>query len=132
MYLQDVDDVYRLRWSEDVSYGDVRREEEYQLSRYSFELADTGLHQELFKRALAEGWRLLEVPGGRTQLAAYDWCLKSSHAFNVLDARGAISVTERAGMILSIRKLACAIARASVEAEEPASAVDGMPEARGA
>jgi glycyl-tRNA synthetase alpha chain len=132
MYLQDVDDVYRLRWSDDVLYGDVRREEEYQLSRYSFELADTGLYQDLFKHALAEGWRLLGVPGGRTELPAYDWCLKSSHAFNVLDARGAISVTERAGMILGIRKLACAIAKAAVEAEEAASAGDGTAEARSA
>jgi glycyl-tRNA synthetase alpha chain len=95
----------------------VRKEEEYQLSRYSFELADTELHQQVFKSALQEAWRLLETPGGRTCLAAYDWCLKSSHAFNVLDARGAISVTERAGMILSIRKLACAIARAHIEVE---------------
>jgi glycyl-tRNA synthetase alpha chain len=55
-------------------------------------------------------------------LAAYDWCLKSSHAFNVLDARGAISVTERAGMILGIRKLACAIAKAYVEGGERADA----------
>jgi glycyl-tRNA synthetase alpha chain len=132
MYLQDVDDVYHLRWSGDVLYGDVRREEEYQLSRYSFELADTELHQELFKSALAEGWRLLDVPGGRTELAAYDWCLKSSHAFNVLDARGAISVTERAGMILGIRKLACAIAKAAVEAEGAPSAGEEKAEARSA
>ena len=118
MYLQDVEDVYDLRWSEDTHYANVRREEEYQLSRYSFELADTDLYQRQFKEALAEAWRLLELPEGRTCLAAYDWCLKSSHAFNVLDARGAISVTERAGMILGIRKLACAIARAYVEAEE--------------
>jgi glycyl-tRNA synthetase alpha chain len=120
MYLQDVEDVYRLRWSEDTLYGDVRQEEEFQLSRYSFEEADTELHQRLFKDALAEGWRLLEVPRGRAYRAAYDWCLKSSHAFNVLDARGAISVTERAGMILGIRKLACAIARAHVEPAEDA------------
>jgi glycyl-tRNA synthetase alpha chain len=132
MYLQDVDDVYRLCWSGDVLYGDVRREEEYQLSRYSFELADVELHHELFKSALAEGWRLLDAPGGRTELAAYDWCLKSSHAFNVLDARGAISVTERAGMILGIRKLACAIAKAAVEAGEAASAGGGATEARSA
>jgi glycyl-tRNA synthetase alpha chain len=129
MYLQDVDDVYRLRWSEDVLYGDVRREEEYQLSRYSFELANVELHQTLYRSALAEGWRLLEAPGGRAELAAYDWCLTSSHAFNVLDARGALSVTERAGMILGIRKLACAIAKAAVET---ASAAEGTAEARSA
>ena len=110
MYLQDVDDVYKLRWSADKLYGEVRQEEEYQLSRYSFELADVDLHRRLFDGALAEGWRVLELPGGRVALAAYDWCLKASHAFNVLDARGAISVSQRAGMILAIRKLACAIA----------------------
>jgi glycyl-tRNA synthetase alpha chain len=121
MYLQDVDDVYLLRWSADRLYGDVRREEEYQLSRYSFDLADTELHRRLFDSYLAEGWRTLEA--GRSLLAAYDWCLNSSHAFNVLDARGAISVSQRAGMILAIRKLACAIAAAYVAppAEETAS-----------
>ena len=115
MYLQDVEDVYALRWSGGVLYGDVRREEEYQLSRYSFELADTDLHRRGFESALGEGWRLLAVDGDRAYLPAYDWCLKSSHAFNVLDARGAISVTGRAAMILAIRKLACAVAKAYVE-----------------
>jgi glycyl-tRNA synthetase alpha chain len=125
MYLQDVEDVYQLRWSSDTLYGDVRKEEEFELSRYSFELADPDLHRRLFESYLAEGWRVLKTPGGRTTLPAYDWCLKSSHAFNVLDARGAISVTERAGMILSIRKLACAIAAkhvAPAEEESEASA----------
>ena len=115
MYLQDVDDVYKLRWSADRLYGEVRQEEEYELSRYSFELADTELHRRLYDNYLAEGWRVLKTPGGRNALPAYDWCLKSSHAFNVLDARGAISVSQRAGMILGIRKLACAIAAAYVE-----------------
>jgi glycyl-tRNA synthetase alpha chain len=59
---------------------------------------------------------VLKLPGGRRELAAYDWCLKASHAFNVLDARGAISVNQRAGMLLAIRKLACAIAAAHVGA----------------
>jgi len=122
MYLQDVEDVYDLRWSGDRRYRDVRHEEEYQLSRYSFELADVDLHRRLFESALAEGWRLLEVEGGRTALAAYDWCLKSSHAFNVLDARGAVSVSERAGMILRIRKLACAVAEAWVGRNAPVGA----------
>jgi glycyl-tRNA synthetase alpha chain len=127
MYLQDVEDVYRLRWSQDTLYRDVRHEEEYQLSRYSFELADVELHRRTFDQALAEGWRLLETAGGRAYLPAYDWTLKSSHAFNVLDARGAISVTERAGMILRIRKLACAVAKAYVEAVT-APAADAAPE----
>ncbi|MBI3932777.1 MAG: glycine--tRNA ligase subunit alpha [Acidobacteria bacterium] len=124
MYLQDVDDVYDLRWSPEVRYRDVRHEEEYQLSRYSFELADAELHRTLFERYLAEGWRVLGAPGGRSVHAAYDWCLKSSHVFNVLDARGAISVSQRAGMILSIRKLACAVAQAYVK---PAEAEPAAP-----
>jgi len=122
MYLQDVDDVYALRWSADRRYGEVRKEEEYELSRYSFELADTDLHRRLYDSYLAEGWRVLKTPGGRAALPAYDWCLKSSHAFNVLDARGAISVSQRAGMSLGIRKLACAIAADYVESEAPGAA----------
>jgi glycyl-tRNA synthetase alpha chain len=114
MYLQDMDDVYDLRWSTDRLYREVRHEEEYELSRYSFELADVELHRRLFDSYLAEGWRVLKAAGGRSALAAYDWCLKASHAFNVLDARGAISVSQRAGMILGIRKLACAVAAAYV------------------
>jgi glycyl-tRNA synthetase alpha chain len=119
MYLQDVDDVYALRWSKDVLYGDVRREEEFQLSRYSFEEADPELYRLLFDKSLADGWRILSLPGGRHSLAAYDWTLKSSHAFNMLDARGAISVSQRAGMILNIRKLACAVAAAYVAETSP-------------
>jgi glycyl-tRNA synthetase alpha chain len=115
MYLQDVDDVYDVEWAKGVPYRRVRHEEEYQLSRYSFELADVDLFRHAFESALAEGWRVLEVPGGRSALVVYDWCLKASHAFNVLDARGAISVSQRAGMILGIRKLACAVAARYVE-----------------
>jgi glycyl-tRNA synthetase alpha chain len=128
MYLQDVDDVYKLHWSKDRLYGEVRHEEEFQLSRYSFELADADLHRELFDKYLKEGWRTLGVPGGRSVLAAYDWALKSSHAFNVLDARGAISVSQRAGMILNIRKLACAVAAAYVA---PPAEAEGTEAARG-
>jgi glycyl-tRNA synthetase alpha chain len=119
MYLQDVDDVYDLLWAPGRAYREVRHEEEYQLSRYSFELADADLHRRLFDSALAEARRLLDLEGGRTVLAAYDWCLKASHAFNVLDARGAISVSQRAGLILSIRKLACAVAERYVAETEP-------------
>jgi glycyl-tRNA synthetase alpha chain len=86
---------------------------------YSFELADPALHRRLFDSALAEGARVLTQVGGRGALAAYDWCLKASHAFNVLDARGAISVSQRAGMILEIRKLACAVAAAHLAPRDP-------------
>ena len=89
------------------------------------------MYRRPFDSALAEGWRLLEMAGGRTYLPAYDWCLKSSHAFNVLDARGAISVTERAGMILKIRKLACAIAKAYFDAVTGSAAGTGTEAARG-
>ena len=77
MYLQDVDDVYALRWSKDVLYADVRREEEFQLSRYSFEEADPELYRQLFEKSLAEGWRILSLPGGRHSLPAYDWTLRA-------------------------------------------------------
>ena len=110
MYLQDVDDVHDVEWAPGVPYRRVRHEEEYQLSRYSFELADVAMFRGLFDSALKEARTVLDAPGGRTVLVAYDWCLKASHAFNVLDARGAISVSQRAGMILAIRKLACAVA----------------------
>ena len=68
---------------------------------------------------MKEGWDVLNAPGGRSALAAYDFALESSHAFNILDARGAISVSQRAGMILGIRKLACAVAAKYVEETGP-------------
>jgi glycyl-tRNA synthetase alpha chain len=132
MYLQDVDDVYALRWNATTRYREVRHEEEFQLSRYSFELADVLLHRRQFDSALAEGWRLLKLEGGRAYLPAYDWCLKASHAFNVLDARAAISVSQRAGMILEIRKLACAVAKAYVDARWPPPAEAAEPRKGGA
>jgi glycyl-tRNA synthetase alpha chain len=123
MYLQDVDDVYLVEWAPGVLYGRVRKEEEYELSRYSFELADVDLHRRIFEDALKEGWRLLDTKDPRIVLPAYDWALKASHAFNVLDARGAISVSQRAGMILGIRKFSCAIAQRYVGAEDAPAAV---------
>src|SRR4029450_876112 len=114
MYLQDVDDMVDVQWAAGVTYGAVRREEEYQLSRYSFELANVELYRRLFDDYLKEGWDVLKA-GERTARDAYDFALKTSHAFNILDARGAISVSQRAGMILGIRKLACAVAAKYVE-----------------
>ena len=128
MYLQDKADMFDVEWGGGVTYRRVRYEEEYELSRYSFELADVELHMKLFEGALGEAKRLLETSGPRVSLAAYDWVLRASHAFNVLDARGGISVTQRASMLLQIRKLACGVAGAYVEDRWPA---DGKkPEAR--
>jgi glycyl-tRNA synthetase alpha chain len=117
-YLQNVDNVYDLLWSPDTRYGEVRLEEERELSRYSFELADPDLFKRVFEDSLKEGHRVLAA-GGRMALPAYDFCLKASHSFNILDARGAISVAQRAQMILAIRKLSCAVAAAWVEGGEP-------------
>ena len=124
MYLQDKADVFDVEWTAGVPYRAVRHEEEFELSRYSFELADVDLHMKLFEGALGEAKRLLETAGPRVALAAYDWVLRASHAFNVLDARGGISVTQRASMLLQIRKLACAVAAAHVEDRWPAPPKD--------
>ena len=101
--------VFALDWSDHWNYEQVRLEEEYQFSKYSFETADVQLHFDLLNQYEKEAKRLLEEGLLRP---AYDYCLKCSHAFNVLEARGAISVTERTGMIARIRNLVCGIAAA--------------------
>jgi glycyl-tRNA synthetase alpha chain len=108
--------VFALDWNKEWSYERVRMEEEYQFSKYSFELADVKLHFELLNQYEKEAQRLLEEGLLRP---AYDYCLKCSHAFNVLEARGAISVTERTGMIARIRNLVCSIAAAYTEPAVP-------------
>ncbi len=115
MYLQDVGDYRDLRWSEDVSYGEIRYEEERQFSVYSLELADVEMLRGLFETYEAEAFRVIEAG---CVLPGYDYILKCSHAFNLLDARGAISVTERAEVIERIRRMACRVARAYVEHRE--------------
>ncbi|MEO8501851.1 MAG: glycine--tRNA ligase subunit alpha, partial [Vicinamibacteria bacterium] len=125
MYLQDKADMFDVEWGGGVPYRTVRHEEEYELSRYSFELADVDLHLKWFEGALGEAKRLLDTSGPRVSLAAYDWVLRASHAFNVLDARGGISVTQRASMLLQIRKLACAVAAAYVEDRWPVDRKEG-------
>jgi glycyl-tRNA synthetase alpha chain len=119
-YLQGVDNVFNVRWSDSVTYGQVRLPEEQQFSAYSFDHADIVSTRKQFDLSEAEAARLLaeydSLKGAAKSrfpvLQAYDFCLKCSHLFNVLDARGAISVTERAGMIARVRKLATHVARA--------------------
>jgi glycyl-tRNA synthetase alpha chain len=112
MYLQDVETFVDLQWMEGVSYADVHLQGEIEFSHYSFDEADTALLFRHFDEYEAEGMRLLEAD---LILPGYDYCMKCSHAFNVLDARGAISVTERQKYILRVRAMARTAARAYVE-----------------
>ncbi len=103
MYLQGIDNVYDLKWNKDVTYGDVHHQQEVEQSTYNFEKADVDTLLDLFNKYEAESLRIIEDV---LVLPAYEYCLKCSHTFNLLDARGAISVTERTGYIGRIRNLA--------------------------
>ncbi len=103
MYLQNIDNVYDLKWNDTLLYGDVHLETEKQFSRYNFEASGKERLFKWFDMYEQEARDLLEK---ELVLPAYDYTLKCSHAFNLLDARGAISVTERTGFIGRVRKLA--------------------------
>ena len=109
MYVQKKNSVYDLKWAGDVTYGDVHLKGEEEHSFYNFKDADTDMLFQLFAMYEAEAGRILDK--GRV-LPAYDYVLKSSHTFNLLDARNAISVTERTGYIARVRALACRCAAA--------------------
>jgi len=140
-FLQDVDSIYDIVWARDpqtgrvTTYGDVRLAEEQQFSVYNFETADVEKawkHFELYEaecKSLLDQYAALgkeKIAGdGQLQnkkqfpvLAAYDLCLKCSHLFNILDARGAISVTERVGVIARVRALAVGIAKSYVDQQQ--------------
>ena len=122
-FLQNVESVYDLRWSSDRTYGAIRLAEEQQLSEYSFDRSDANairtefeLHEKEAKELLdsftaLEGKNLLRFP----VLAAYDHCLKCSHLFNLMDARGVISTTERAALMGRVRTVACRTAAAYLQ-----------------
>jgi glycyl-tRNA synthetase alpha chain len=115
MALQGKENVYDLVWTQGVSYGDVFHQNEVEQSRYNFELANTELLFRHFGEFEAEAKRLIEA---RCTLPAYERVLQCSHAFNLLDARGAISVTERAATIARVRALARAVAQSYHESRE--------------
>ena len=102
MYIQGVDNVYDLDWGGGIKYGDVHHQTEVEFSTYNFEEADTGMMLQLFDMFEKECIRLAEK---ELVYPAYDYVLKCSHSFNMLDARGAISVTERAHYIGRVRNL---------------------------
>jgi glycyl-tRNA synthetase alpha chain len=126
MYLQDVDDIYSVEWGHGIKYGEIQKRSEWEWSTFNFEQANVELHFELFDEHEAECKRLLGVsvqrdkggklayenadPLARLVLPAYDHVIKCSHYFNVLDARQAISVTERQRYIGRVRLIARAVA----------------------
>jgi len=147
-FLQNADDVYHIRWNENVTYGDMRQAEELELSVYDFERADPEVCRKILDLYESEATRLLseyerdriaalksdEIAPRPSPIAGegeissfaltrqrfplrkvYDLTLKCSHLFNILDARGAISVTERVALIARVRKLACSVAAIYVE-----------------
>jgi glycyl-tRNA synthetase alpha chain len=116
MYLQDVDNVFRIKWNRDTLYGDVYLEPEREFSTYNFEESDPAMLRHLFDIFEEEGQRI--VKGRELVYPSYDYCLKCSHVFNLLDARGAISVTERANYIGKVRGLAKLCAELYVKKRE--------------
>jgi glycyl-tRNA synthetase alpha chain len=120
MFLAKVNSIYDIHWSSTWTYGEIRRRDEHELSRYDFEIADTDFAMRLF-----EGWEkeAQQCLGAGLVLPAYEAALACSHQFNILDARGAVSATDRVGMIRRVRELACACARAYLARREGAGAV---------
>ena len=111
MYLTGVDSVYDLPWNETTTYGEVRHRDEYEQSQYAFKVADVNMLQDMFSRHEAEARQTLDAG---LVLPAYEHALRCSHTFNMLDARGAVSVTERPALIGRVRRLACDMAAAWV------------------
>jgi len=114
-YLQGVDSVYDIVWAEGLTYGDIYRESERQWSVYNFEEADTDMLFKTFDMYEKEGFKLIQK---NLPIPAYDYALKCSHIFNLLDARGALSVNERARFIGRVRDLARECAKGFVKHRE--------------
>ena len=115
MYLQDVDTVYDIDWNGHIKYGDIFKKAEYEHSKYSFEVADIDLLKQLFDMYEKEASRVLDLD---LVLPGYDFVLKCSHTFNLLDARGAISVSQRASYISRVRNLARLTAQKYIQQRE--------------
>ena len=121
MYLQDVDSMYDLKYNANVSFAELYKRAEWEWSTYNFEEADAAAHFAAFDRNEAEAQRLLARdpdPLKKLVLPAYDFIVKAAHAFNVLDARGAISVTERQRYIFRVRTLARSVAESYLAQRE--------------
>ncbi|MCX5751550.1 MAG: glycine--tRNA ligase subunit alpha [Candidatus Saganbacteria bacterium] len=115
MFIQNVKSVFDLQWNDKIKYGDVHLQSEKEHSKYNFELANVEMLLNLFNQFEKESLAIIEQ---KLPLPAYDYVLKCSHTFNLLDARGAVSVTERMAYILRIRKLAQRCAKLYLESRE--------------
>ncbi len=131
-FLQNVNDVYEVKWNSSLTYGDLRRTEEFELSLYDFEFASPEDMRLLFETYEKEATRLLndyfnssdgQIRRRFPLRKVYEFCLKCSHLFNILDARGAISVTERVALIARIRRLATGVAQVYLEQSRPVTEV---------
>jgi glycyl-tRNA synthetase alpha chain len=116
MFVQSVDSIFNVKWNDNLTWGDVYRQNEEEFSKFNFEEADVALYREMFDRYEAEAQRLLKLglvyPG-------YDHVIKCSHFFNLLEARGAISVSERQNYIARVRRLARLTATTYIAKVEP-------------
>lgn len=115
MYIQEVDSVYNLKWNDEITYGDVFKQAEYENSMYAFEECDSDMLFNLFDIYEKEGLKLMEKG---LVIPAYDYVLKCSHTFNTLDARGAVGVSQRASFIGRVRNMARSVAAAFVKQRE--------------
>ena len=115
MYIQEVDSVYDLKWNDEITYGDVFKQAEYENSMNAFEECDSDMLFNLFDIYEKEGLKLMEKG---LVIPAYDYVLKCSHTFNTLDARGAVGVSQRASFIGRVRNMARSVAAAFVKQRE--------------
>lgn len=115
MYLQNVESVYDIQYNENITYGEVFKNNEYEHSKYAFELADIDMLRKLFDMYETEAKRVIE---DGIVIDAYDYTLKCSHTFNLLDARGALSVSERTSYIQRVRNLAKLVANTHLKHRE--------------
>jgi glycyl-tRNA synthetase alpha chain len=115
MYIQGVDSIFDIRWNDTLTYRDIHHRSEFEFSHYNFTIADVDMLLKLFDMYEQECITILDYPELKIVLPAYDYVLKCSHVFNMLDARGAISVTERVGYIARVRNLARRCAERYIE-----------------
>jgi glycyl-tRNA synthetase alpha chain len=115
MFIQKKDNVFDILWNDSLTYHDVRKREEFEFSTYNFETADIEKNVRLFSDYEQEAFRCIE---GNLVLPAYDMVIKCSHIFNILDARGALSVTERTSYIGRVRNMAKKVAEAFIESRK--------------